>query len=407
MANQDPAQVTGTNPLPPTNEGQIGAGAGGNVVLGVIIPIAALLFIFIVVLYFAPQLAACDDYFIIKLVYPFVFGALGLILGGTIVIDGNLPLFGEKARMRAAGGIAGALLGFAIAHFSQPSECEAKHAIILKRFPASGSISVVHNGANKKREYIGLYDTTSTSVTTTVERANEGTTRDLKFRFGARDKSKDGFKVVLQFYRLDLDGTQKFEFAWSCTIGAELGLPPSSGVRKYQLIESEPLRYELEFNPNFFKEVEEALKKGAAASDVMCLKGRSRLDGHGPLIEDRVSVPFYVSRLKGYFGQELWYVVETSAPPTEQSVAKQPEVVNGELSVGEKARANGSSSPLNKTASTIEVAKPTRQVSGCGATDAQRLSLDKFMVGDDLDANERKELYKQWGNLHCYELLPV
>jgi len=149
VTNQEPVQPAEAIP-PDRDGGQIRVTEG--ILGGVIIPIATLLIIFIAVLYGTPHLAACDDYYIIKLVYPFLFGALGVVLGGSIVITGQLPLLGERSRMRAAGGIAGALLGFAIAQFSQPSECEAKHSIILKGFPASGSVPVVYNGMNKKRE---------------------------------------------------------------------------------------------------------------------------------------------------------------------------------------------------------------------------------------------------------------
>lgn len=371
-----------------------------NIFRGVLFPIFTLLIVFAVLLKVTPQIANCEDYFFVKLIYPFLFGALGAVLGGTLVVEGMIPLLGEKSRMRAAGGIAGAVLGFAIAQFSQPSECEAKAAIILKGFPVSGLINSSSNAGTIKRAYIGLYDTTSSSVTTSVERTNDSATRDLKFRFSARDRSKDGFKVALQFYRSVLDGNERFEFAWSCTISAKIEAPPETGFDKYQLMESEPLRYEVDFNPNFFAEVEEARKKGT--SEVACFKGRSRLNGAGPSIDAQVAAPLYVSRLKGYFGQELWHVVQTSSPLTEKSAAQQPEAVNGELSVGEKAQP-GAASPLPKNPTSLSTpSAPPRFVAGCGATAAQRAILDTFISGDDLDTNRRKELYSQWRDFHCY-----
>ena len=74
-------------------------------------------------------------------------------------------------------------------------------------------------------------------------------------------------------------------------------------------------------------------------------------------------------------------------------------MVNGELSVGEKAQ---SSTAVIKPAPASDTVKPTRQVAGCNATDAQRSLVDKFIAGDDLDSNQRKELYKRWADLHCY-----
>jgi len=386
--------------------GQPGAQQDGEIrrpegVVKLIISITVLVALFLGAAYGAQHLAVCDNYYVIKLIYPFCFGALGVILGGSIVVDGALPLLGEKSRMRAAGGVAGAIVGFAIAQFAQPQECAPRHSLILKGFPTSGSLTIAQDGINKKREYIGLYDTTSTSIATTVERTSEGTTRDLKFKFGAENKSKDGFRVVLRFYRSGLDGTQKFEPAWSCKIAVEIREPPSGGVKRYLLVASETSRYEVDFNPNFFQEVEEALKKGATEADVMCLKGRSKLDGEGVPIEQRVEVPFYVARLKNYFGQELWYVVETRTQLSEKSAARQPEVVNGELSVGEKGNSSAGDVVIVKSAPSSGPSKPARSVATCGPSDSQLL-IDRFVRGDDLDPAQRKDLYKEWPNLHCY-----
>jgi hypothetical protein len=364
----------------------------------VVIPVTSLLSVFGIIAYFAPYVASCQNAWFITLTYPLVFGAVGAVLGGSIVIEGPIPIFGAKSSMRVLGGLAGVVLGFAIATFAVPSDCEARDSLIIRGVPRTGTVNVVENGAQKKRFYTGYIDTTST-ISTTVEQHNSiADTVNLRVRFNAANPSRDGFQVKFIYHRSELDNASKYEFAWSCPLTLTLQEMPSGNVSKYKL-ESSSLTYEIAFNKAFFADVERAIKKGSQdPAEVTCFRGRSKLEGNDPVIEDRVSPDFYAARSKRFSERALWYVIEKISKPDDKT-PNDKIVAQGS---SEEPPSDQPKAPITKIQAAPTEPKASRIEPSCGIDPAIKPNADKYVAGDDLDANARTDIYNQGSAAYCY-----
>jgi hypothetical protein len=87
----------------------------------IIVPIGALLLSVFAIWgagsWFRPD---SNSYVLVLLAYPLVFGAAGVLLGGSIGVQGNLSLFGIPLNTKAVGGIGAAMVGFAFAFLARP-----------------------------------------------------------------------------------------------------------------------------------------------------------------------------------------------------------------------------------------------------------------------------------------------
>jgi hypothetical protein len=343
----------------------------------------------------------CENYLIIKLIYPFLFGALGAILGGSVTLNGRIPIFGHDWDGRVTGGIAAAVLGFVIALWDQPKACDPKHELVLQNFLMQKQLVRTEAGQKVLRQYISRFDSSDRDIEIVVDKAGDNS-RDLKFLFSGKDR----FSINFDFFRSTNAG--QYEPVSSCSIEVKTGAPPHKpDVRQFQLVASQPDRFELEFNPKYFDLLEDALKQGSADNTgPLCLRGNSRSTEQSNPEQETIVGPIYVSSpsavwpISIFKPSELWFVV-TQVNEKPHVSARTNETSDGEVMTGPPV---APLTPASTDVKTDAFQNPTESLTGCASAPPEpiRAEVDKYISGDDLDRSRRTVIYSSWSSLHCY-----
>ena len=379
-------------------------GKSPNVLVTVIFPIlllAALLFV-VMSIDMGRVVSPCENYLVIKLIYPFLFGALGVVLGGRITLNGRIPIFGYDWDGRVTGGIAAAVLGFVIALWDQPKTCDPKHELVLQNFLMQKQIERTEGGQKVFRQYISRFDSSDRDIEIVVDKAGDNS-RDLKFLFSGKDR----FSIHFDFFRRT--GAGQYEPVSSCNIEVKTGSPPHShDVRQFQLVASQPDRFELEFNPKYFDLLEDALKQGSVDNaGPLCLRGNSRSTEQPNPEQETIVGPIYVSSpsavwpISIFKSSELWFVV-TQVNEQPHVSARTNETSDGEVVTGPPVAAP---TPASTDVKPDAFRPPTQSLTGCATAPLEpiRAEVDKYISGDDLDRSRRTAIYSSSGtSLHCY-----
>jgi hypothetical protein len=386
-------------PKKPARNGEISQPP--SILIRIVLPIILLVTLLIVLMSndTSRLLAPCEHYLTIKLAYPLIFGALGAILGGNITLSGPTILFGGKWDGQVAGGIAAALLGFGIALWAEPKSCSPKQELVLQNFITRKQVEVTDGGKKVFRDYIARFDSSDREIQIVVDKSRDNS-RDLKFMFTGQDR----FRISLDFFR-KADPSSQYEPMPGCLIDVLVEPTPDiKDTRLYQLMSSNA-RYEVQFNPLFFEQFEEALKKGnIGSSDTSCLTGRSRLNGKTSIEHERITGPLYATRssewpAKLFRPPELWFVTKQTSEATKES-ARVVEVAEVDAPV---------LSPRASVPKQVDNPVPAKPpaIPGCNPGETERFEIDKYLGGDDLDKQRRGQLYVNWKDLHCYVWLRV
>jgi hypothetical protein len=367
----------------------------GSVITGIVFPVIVLIVLLVLVMTgdMSRMLDACDHYTIIQLVYPLIFAALGVIVGGSVRVSGPIVLFGNKWDGVVTGGIAAALLGFGIAAWVKPASCTPRQSLLLQDFLVSKQLNTTDGDKTVARDYFGKIDWSDTRLEVIVDNS-EDNSRDLKLLFTGREK----FRITLDFYR-KADPTSSYQPVANCLFEVKVGKPPARrDQREFKLVPNNS-RNEVALNPQFFVQLEEKLKQGPVNQPVECLTAQSLPNGDSKESPDTrtISGPLYVVAPPGwpmslFKPLEFWFF----APVVKSEDAKasaRPDATQGEPPPSNAATAP----PPAETA-----AQPKRVVAGCNPDDTLRRDVDSYLQGYDLDHDHRTNLYDSWAGLHCY-----
>jgi len=373
----------------------------------VVVPIVALLSALLFCAGLSKYLVLdCKNYFIVWLAYPLVFGAAGVVFGGAIRLQGKLTLFGIPWTADVLGGVAAALLGFGIVSSVHLPPCtsDLNHELEITDLPLTQPDP---DQGGRPTHFVTVEPEPNLDVQILPNANNK---RTLKIAF------KGNYLSRLIFRAYQLKGSE-YEYLTSCQIEfTDDTISENSTVHRLQ--SSQQLT--LAFNAEYFS----LLKNDIDKNRNLCLKGRFDADNtnnfiFGPAITPlRFQVNQKESRLfradeKG----ELALIFTTERPeavadPTEAAkrAAKDDATIAGEVltssgtgAVSPAVTVKLDSAPTKVT--TKADLNPMPLASGClvGADDVREL-VDRFLLGDDLDKDTRRQIYGKWPSINCYVL---
>jgi hypothetical protein len=350
----------------------------------------------------------CKNYFIVWLAYPLVFGAAGVVFGGAIRLQGKLTLFGVPWTADVLGGVGAALLGFGIVSSVHLPPCvsDLNHELEITDLPLAQPDSDQSASLN----YFVTVEPESNLDVQVLPNANNK--RTLRIAFKGNYLSR----LIFRAYQLD-PNRGEYQYLATCEIKfTDDTIGQNSTVHHLQSDQ----QLTLAFNAEYFS----LLKKDIDKNRNLCLKGRFDADNtnnfiFGPAItplrfqviqkESRPLRPDEKGQLTLIFATEK---PEAVADPKEAAkrAAKDDATIAGEVLT---SSGTGAVSPAITTKLDSAPAKVTTKTdliplplsSGClaGADDVREL-VDRFLLGDDLDKDTRRQIYGKWPSINCYVL---
>jgi hypothetical protein len=361
-----------------------------NVLTGIILPVMVLVALLLLAMFpSARLLSTCDNFIAIQLIYPLIFGALGATIGGGLRLTGSFAVPGNW-KVVATGGIAAALLGFVITASIKPASCEPRQVLWLKNFVAR------YNTAS--RDYVGNIDWSAPGVEL-VASEGSGSSNELKISRNLQllFSGQGEFRINLQFFR-KADAAAFYQPVPKCHLEVHIGKPPVVEDKLRFKLTTGTDHNELYLKESFFEGLEDELRKNPSRSTMDCLFGRGIQDGEGSReIEKPISKLFVVAPagwpISAFEPAELWFVASAPKPQDARASAQDPEATEGEASP-----------PLGAGPAALPIVVPRHRqlAAGCAPSDAHRALIDKYLEGDNLNQNQRMELFADWTNLHCY-----
>jgi hypothetical protein len=411
------------------NENAAADGRGPN--WGLVAAIVGLVVLLIVVLALSSviQIVGCDNYLAVKLIYPILFGAVGVVLGGQIKLDGKLEIFNVPWAGHLTGGIAAALLGFAITVAAAPT-CDARHKLSLAvlNWPIRDS--------HQSRHYYTTVEIDE-GVRVDVDNVSSAGSR-YDFVFGLPDKNK----IQLTFRVFKQDGRNYTEMQ-SCTLAIrKLPLPDADKNKTIYKLSSGKTKLEVQYDDAFFGRLESP-PSVPTDKDSACLIGRGNAkDRTGPV---SIVSPIYLvdqpSALGplGRSGRYDMFVVlntptdesaiarveerelpaDTTVPaPTQNPAPALPPAAKPQPAPAPPPPAQATSTerpqpaPAPSAQSSAPPAPPpapvpvrrTETPAPCTIADSVKKEVDDFVGGtSDLDPKTRRDIYGNWlAGAHCY-----
>lgn len=369
----------------------------------ILISAGAILSALILVLGFAHLTSAldCKGYVLVKLAYPILFGAIGVILGGKVDMRGRGRLFGFPWTGHVTGGVGAAVLGFGIAWKSEPVDCAPRHALAVLDWP-------VKEPGDMPRYYTTVeYDP---GVQVWIENVR-GNKYDYVFNFPGTSPVQIRFKI---YQRLD-NGTYKA--LPGCILEIQNSSPLRSDSQIVYKLRQDRDRYQLKFDSGYFRRLESASGQSDANGLRTCLTGVGILAEHQSGAPQNVpgQIPivgplYFVangSALGGFMGSTqpsmLVEARKVSADP--RDLAREPEVERLPEPPAPKVIAQTEDRKAIPLPS-VAVTPPVPRLPGakkCAISEDSKSAVDAFLAGDDLDYKRRQDLYKSWiGPIHCY-----
>jgi hypothetical protein len=384
-------------------------------------------------LWVASHLTYCNIYPYLFFAYPLVFGTAGVILGGQVTLQGKL-IEPFPWAFTAGGGVACALIGFAIAYYAKAQECNrAQYSMVITDIPSSLSAAP---GQFAPDIVIPEYDTRISAVAF----QGSGYEKDLTITFDASSR------FILNLHILRLKGN-KYEFYRTCILTFETSAPPSKDM---QVISRERTMPRFSFDKNYFQRLDETSKSGSLSKyENNCLSARMLNSGVNPR---PISPPFYID-IKGGDGARVSFeqketiktaeAPDLAAPEINKTadakipfpVEKKPAQTTAQVETGtldpkliemlQARKTQKVASAANtitipaitplETPKPIEVKivpppasappgdpQPPSKTCSESPPAATAALIERFIGGDDLDYPTRKSFYSNWDAVHCH-----
>jgi hypothetical protein len=344
----------------------------------------------------------CTNYFLMWLAYPLIFGAAGYVLGGAMRLRGKLPILGFTWTGDIAGGIAAAALGVAIIGFVQRPACanDLKHELKITDLPLA-------QPDPDQIAKLNYFVTVEPDSNVDLEMLGQGNKRTLQIAF----RGNSSAQLLIRAYRTNDAG---YEFVTSCTINFTVTDSEPSGAQDVTVHRSKSeTQLTLGFNPEYFSQ----LKADKDRYRNLCLKGLFKADDADNYLSVSVIPELQITKIpkKMYvLGDEdklrLTFLTDKPRSTTDPKEAAKLAAHEGVVSTGEvltsTGTGNASSAAVVKQASvalTIDAAKPNigpvQTSAQCAfVNDDLKNTVDRFLLGDDLDKPTRKQMYDRWAD---------
>jgi hypothetical protein len=346
------------------------------------------------------SVVTCSGYTLIKLTYPILFGAAGVLLGGQVSLNAKGHLYGMPVVATVTGGIAAAVLGFGLAHLAQPKDCNPRHTITIKSWQTQEPIL--------RPKYYTIVEY-GQGVRAWIPNQQNGT-NDYAFSFTGSKEIEIKFKIF-EF----LKDNEASKLLTTCVLKVHESDPEESSDQALYKLPRGREDFQLRFDPNYYKRIEAAVKSGNLDSIGSCLTAQAiavdkpknkpiKVPVTGPLylkfaggslpISTAPIPEIMIANMKlaadpAAVAREINLerpVLDSPAPPVPISVIKQvpPATPNAPIAI----------SVPETTAATA---------SNCELPAATKTDIDAFLAGDDLNPQSRQEIYKRWAEgPHCY-----
>jgi hypothetical protein len=400
-----PPPAGAPHPASPPPVGNTATGRPFDVVIGILALVVCLVLISIVAKYFPID---CGNLGLMKLVYPLLFGAAGVVLGGSIGGDGRIVFLGLPWNMRVSGGIAGMVLGAAYVAstaISSPVDCAPKRALVIRDWLSTPpdpdqTIFPNHFVSIDHQSDVDIRQSDGSMILTFPE--------NKEFNFTAR------------FFRKVADDTYRLLTVCRISVSHNQAPPsPTTTAAIYRLQETQSTEREirLKFNRTYLKTLDEAGNNGAAEDyRNLCLSGHFSRDGRDYETEVPGAVvivgPGTVDKATSFPSQPKLAVYFTKANPLPNSpqpqatraIAQATPVASGEVQTPAGTGANAAPSPSLPAAAAERKPEAPRPpvVAGCVPPADLRDALDRFLQGEDFERTQRDAFYARWREIQCY-----
>jgi hypothetical protein len=351
----------------------------------------------------------CSAYGIVLLAYPLLFGAAGVLLGGSISVEGSFTLFGVPWSTKAVGGIGCAIIGFVIALVAKPT-CQIQS---WKGQVAINDIPILEPNSSNKPQYF---------VTATVESTSgTSTTPDFKIMPSASGRGTLVFRlddkeavILIRSYRQVEKAENIYAYQGSCVVKFQNGdIQAQSDMELHKAREGSQIT--LSFREGYGNALfEETRNSTPGKVENKCLEGEFAI-GDGIFHQTPVQPPLYVS-IAGKSGKSetvnlsfstLKVAVSNDPAVAVKQLAQTDQVVNKEV-LSSPGEIQVSQPPLSPEK--VDSGKPPTESqtlpATCVSDGTLRSQVVSYLGGDDLDKSQRVTLYDKWRDISCL-IVPI